>query len=88
MASDTSDPNAIGVSLSLTTQKSKSQQHAESDQVAGSQLKAGGDTLLSAENDILLGGAANTLKSSGKNSSSGGGIGVSIGAGKGAGIRC
>lgn len=115
VAAATGDPNAMGVALSLTTQKSKSQQHAESDQVAGStlnagnnlsviatgknkggnsgniviagsQLKAGGDTLLSAENDILLGGAANTQKSSGKNSSSGGGIGVSIGAGKGAGI--
>ncbi len=111
----TADPNAMGVSLSLTTQKSKSQQHAESDAVtgstlnagnnlsitvngkgkgpnsgdiviAGSQLKAGGDTLLDAKNDIILSGAANTQQSSGKNSSSGGGVGVSIGAGKGAGI--
>ena len=111
----TADPNAMGVSLSLTTQKSKSQQHAESDAVtgstlntgnnlsisangkgkgpnsgdiviAGSQLKAGGDTLLDAKNDVILSGAANTQKSSGKNSSSGGGIGVSIGAGNGAGI--
>ncbi|RKR54241.1 filamentous hemagglutinin [Yokenella regensburgei] len=112
VASATGDPNAMGVSLSLTTQKSKTQQHAESDAVsgstlnagnnlaivangkqggansgdiviAGSQLKAGGDTLLSARNDILLSGAANTQQSSGKNSSSGGGIGVSIGAGGG-----
>lgn len=111
----TADPNAMGVSLSLTTQKSKSQQHAESDAVtgstlnvgnnlsitangkgkgpnsgdiviAGSQLKAGGDTLLGAKNDIILSGVANTQQSSGKNSSSGGGVGVSIGAGKGAGI--
>lgn len=111
----TADPNAMGVSLSLTTQKSKSQQHAESDAVtgstlnvgnnlsitangkgkgpnsgdiviAGSQLKAGGDTLLDAKNDIILSGAANTQQSSGKNSCSGGGVGVSIGAGKGAGI--
>lgn len=111
----TADPNAMGVSLSLTTQKSKSQQHAERDAVtgstlnvgnnlsitangkgkgpnsgdiviAGSQLKAGGDTLLDAKNDIILSGAANTQQSSGKNSSSGGGVGVSIGAGKGAGI--
>ncbi|MDX6048878.1 hemagglutinin repeat-containing protein [Scandinavium sp. V105_1] len=37
----TGDPNAMGVSLSLTTQKSKSQQHAESDAVAGSTLTAG-----------------------------------------------
>jgi filamentous hemagglutinin len=116
VAAATGDPNAMGVSLSLTTQKSKSQQHAESDAVsgstlnagnnlsviatgknkgdnsgniviAGSQLKAGGDTLLSADNDIILSGAANTQQSSGKNSSSGGGIGVSIGAGgSGAGI--
>ncbi|WP_395313966.1 hemagglutinin repeat-containing protein [Enterobacter sp. ECC-219] len=116
MAATTGDPNAMGVSLSLTTQKSKSQQHAESDAVAGStlnagnnltitangknngvnsgdiviagsQLKAGGATTLDAQNDILLSGAANTQKTSGKNSSSGGGIGVSIGAGgSGAGI--
>ncbi|EHS5523054.1 TPA: hemagglutinin repeat-containing protein, partial [Escherichia coli] len=104
-----------GVSLSLTTQKSKSQQHSESDTVsgstlnagnnlsvvatgknrgdnrgdiviAGSQLKAGGNTSLDAANDILLSGAANTQKTTGRNSSSGGGVGVSIGAGKGAGI--
>ncbi|MEX0526216.1 hemagglutinin repeat-containing protein [Raoultella terrigena] len=112
MANLTADPNAMGVSLSLTTQKSKSQQHAESDAVAGStlnagnnlsitangkkgegdiviagsQLKAGGDTLLDAKNDVIFSGAANTQQSSGKNSSSGGGVGVSIGAGKGAGI--
>ncbi|HHL9591705.1 TPA: hemagglutinin repeat-containing protein [Citrobacter braakii] len=111
----TADPNAMGISLSLTTQKSKSQQHAESDAVtgstlnagnnlsitangkgkgpnsgdiviAGSQLKAGGDTLLDAKHDVILSGAASTQQSSGRNSSSGGGVGVSIGAGKGAGI--
>lgn len=116
MASATGDPNAMGVSLSLTTQKSKSQQHSESDTVsgstlnagnnlsviatgknkdvnsgdiviAGSQLKAGGNTTLDAANDVLLLGAANTQKNTGKNSSSGGGVGVSIGAGgSGAGI--
>lgn len=116
MASATGDPNAMGVSLSLTTQKSKSQQHSESDTVsgstlnagnnlsvaatgknrgdnrgdiviAGSQLKAGGNTSLDAANDILLSGAANTQKTTGRNSSSGGGVGVSIGAGSnGAGI--
>jgi filamentous hemagglutinin len=109
VASATGDPNAMGVSLSLTTQKSKSQQHAQSDAVAGStlnagnnlsitangkgkgpdsgdiviagsQLKAGGDTVLDAQNDILLAGAANTQQTSGKNSSSGGGVGISIGA--------
>ncbi len=116
MASATGDPNAMGVSLSLTTQKSKSQQHSESDTVsgstlnagnnlsvvatgknrgdnrgdiviAGSQLKAGGNTSLDAANDILLSGAANTQKTTGRNSSSGGDVGVSIGAGgNGAGI--
>lgn len=116
MASATGDPNATGVSLSLTTQKSKSQQHSGSDTVsgstlnagnnlsvvatgknrgdnrgdiviAGSQLKAGGNTSLDAANDILLSGAANTQKTTGRNSSSGGGVGVSIGAGgNGAGI--
>ncbi|HCL6083050.1 TPA: contact-dependent inhibition effector tRNA nuclease [Escherichia coli] len=116
MASATGDPNATGVSLSLTTQKSKSQQHSESDTVsgstlnagnnlsvvatgknrgdnrgdiviAGSQLKVGGNTSLDAANDILLSGAANTQKTTGRNSSSGGGVGVSIGAGgNGAGI--
>ncbi|WP_274241493.1 MULTISPECIES: hemagglutinin repeat-containing protein [Enterobacter] len=113
VAQQTGDPaNGFGVSLSLTSQKSKSQQHAESDTVAGStinagndlsitatgkgksansgdiliggsQLKAGGDAALNAENDILLTGAANTQKTTGKNSSSGGGLGVSIGGGSG-----
>ncbi|EEV6537191.1 Contact-dependent inhibitor A, partial [Escherichia coli] len=41
---------------------------------------------LDAANDVLLSGAANTQKTTGRNSSSGGGVGVSIGAGKGAGI--
>ncbi|EPV3747894.1 TPA: contact-dependent inhibition toxin CdiA [Escherichia coli] len=116
MATATGDPNAMGVSLSLTTQKSKSQQHSESDTVsgstlnagnnlsvvatgknrgdnrgdiviAGSQLKAGGNTSLDAANDVLLSGAANTQKTTGRNSISGGGVGVSIGAGgNGAGI--
>ncbi|ENT5689450.1 hemagglutinin repeat-containing protein, partial [Salmonella enterica] len=54
--------------------------------IAGSQLKAGGDTLLDAKHDVILSGAANTQQSDGRNSSSGGGVGVSIGAGKGAGI--
>ncbi|ENM8558304.1 hemagglutinin repeat-containing protein, partial [Salmonella enterica] len=36
VASATGDPNAMGVSLSLTTRKSRTQQHAESDAVAGS----------------------------------------------------
>ncbi|WP_213716197.1 hemagglutinin repeat-containing protein [Cedecea lapagei] len=107
------DPdNGIRVSVSLTTQKSKSEQHAESDVVkgstltagndlsitatgkgnsadsgniliGGSQLKAGGDTSLSASQDIVLGGAANKQLTTGKNSSSGGGIGVGFGVNSG-----
>nr|WP_237566757.1 hemagglutinin repeat-containing protein [Pantoea vagans] len=113
MAEVSADPsNGMGVSLSLNTQKSKSQQHQSTDsvsgstinagnnlaitaigknnsahsgdiQIAGSQLKAAGDSSLHAANDILLTGAANTQESSGKNSSSGGGVGVSMGAGQG-----
>lgn len=51
--------------------------------IAGSQLKAGGDTVLDAKNDILLAGAANTQQTTGKNSSSGGGVGIGIGVGSG-----
>lgn len=113
LAEVSADPNnGMGVSLSLNTQKSKSQQHQGTDsvsgstinagnnvaitatgknnsahsgdiQIAGSQLKAAGDTSLKAANDILLTGAANTQESSGKNSSSGGGVGISFGAGQG-----
>ncbi|MFI8416397.1 hemagglutinin repeat-containing protein [Serratia sp. NPDC078593] len=46
--------------------------------IAGSQLKAGGDTQLSAGRDVQLSGAANTQQSSGKNSSSGFGVGVDV----------
>lgn len=102
--------NGIGISVSLSSQKAKSEQHMQSDTVAGStlnagdnlaiiatgngggessgdirisgsQMKAGGDTVLAAANDIALGGAANTQQMSGKNSSSGGGVGVSVGGG-------
>ncbi|WP_263055921.1 hemagglutinin repeat-containing protein [Pantoea agglomerans] len=42
LAEASADPNnGLGVSLSLTTQKSKSQQHQASDSVAGSTLNAG-----------------------------------------------
>lgn len=109
---DVNNNNTIGISASLTSQHNKSQQHQESDAIAGStlnagndlsivangkkgdvnsgdiliggsQLKAGGDTLLSAQNDILLSGAANTQKTTGSNSSSGGGVGIGIGVGSG-----
>ncbi|MCD1126387.1 hemagglutinin repeat-containing protein, partial [Jinshanibacter sp. LJY008] len=106
---DKSD-NLIGISASVGSQKSSSQQHLDQntikgsalnagnnlsiiaygngDSVAsgniaigGSQLKAGGNTTLSAEQDVLLLGAANTQETTGKNSSSGGAIGVSAGMG-------
>lgn len=100
----------VGISASLGSQKSSSQQHQEQKTVsgstlnagnnltvnatgkghsadsgdiliAGSQLKAGGDTTLDAARDLHLLGAANTQKTDGSNSSSGGNIGVSLGVG-------
>jgi hypothetical protein len=54
----------MGVSLSLTTQKSKSQQHAESDAVAGSTLNAGNNLSITANGknkgdsgDIVIAGS-------------------------------
>ncbi|WP_433916015.1 hemagglutinin repeat-containing protein [Pectobacterium jejuense] len=47
--------------------------------VAGSQLKAGGDVMMSAAQDIHLLSARNSEEISGKNSSSGGNIGISLG---------
>ncbi|WP_275669478.1 hemagglutinin repeat-containing protein [Pectobacterium versatile] len=47
--------------------------------VAGSQLKAGGDVMMNAAQDIHLLSARNSEESSGKNSSSGGNIGISLG---------
>ncbi|NCH54063.1 hemagglutinin repeat-containing protein, partial [Cronobacter muytjensii] len=51
--------------------------------IGGSKLKAGADATLSAANNLLLTGAANTEKTTGKNSSSGGGIGLSFGLNQG-----
>ncbi|ELY6260233.1 hemagglutinin repeat-containing protein, partial [Cronobacter malonaticus] len=51
--------------------------------IDGSRLKAGGDAMLSATNNLLLIGAANKEKTTGKNSSSGGGIGLSFGLNQG-----
>ncbi|WP_405078148.1 hemagglutinin repeat-containing protein [Pectobacterium versatile] len=47
--------------------------------VAGSQLKAGGDVMMNAAQDIHLLSARNSEEISGKNSSSGGNIGISLG---------
>lgn len=49
--------------------------------IGGSQIKAGNNLTLDAQNDILLAAAANTQQTTGKNSSSGGGVGVSFGGG-------
>ncbi|MGQ8709004.1 hemagglutinin repeat-containing protein, partial [Serratia sp. TSA_198.1] len=54
--------------------------------IVGSQLKAGGDTTLSAERDLLLLGAANTQKTEGSNKGSGGNVGISIGVGRQTGL--
>ncbi|ROP60022.1 filamentous hemagglutinin family protein [Enterobacter sp. BIGb0383] len=48
--------------------------------IAGSQLKAGGDIELRAENDLHLTAAANIYNSNSRHSNSGGSIGVGIGA--------
>ncbi|HCR0605047.1 TPA: hemagglutinin repeat-containing protein [Enterobacter cloacae] len=66
MAQINGDPNSgIGVSVSLSSQKSKSEQHMQSDTVAGSTLNAGNNLSITAtgegkgENsgDILIGGS-------------------------------
>ena len=57
--------NVVGVSISLSTQKSKSQQHQTSDTVNGSTLNAGKDLTITADGkgngahsgDILIGGS-------------------------------
>jgi filamentous hemagglutinin len=55
--------------------------------IAGSQLKAGGDTTIDAERDIWLTGAANTQQLTGSNKSSGGEIGIGLSLGKDTGIK-
>ncbi|OKP50302.1 hypothetical protein A8A12_12210 [Serratia marcescens] len=54
--------------------------------IVGSALKAGGDTRLDADRDLLLLGAANTQKTEGSNKSSGGNIGASLGFGQQTGL--
>ncbi|WP_447879746.1 hemagglutinin repeat-containing protein, partial [Serratia fonticola] len=55
--------------------------------IAGSQLKAGGDTTIDASRDILLAGAANSQQQTGSNKSSGGEIGIGLSLGKDTGIK-
>ncbi|WP_421511064.1 hemagglutinin repeat-containing protein [Enterobacter sp. JS8-1] len=66
MAQINGDPNSgIGVSVSLSSQKSKSEQHMQSDTVAGSTLNAGNNLSITAtgkgkddnSGDILIGGS-------------------------------
>ncbi|EML4853717.1 hemagglutinin repeat-containing protein [Morganella morganii] len=51
--------------------------------VTGSQLQAGGDVTLNAQNDVTLTSAQNTQTTDGKNSSKGGSVGVGLTAGSG-----
>ncbi|EJE0326119.1 hemagglutinin repeat-containing protein [Salmonella enterica] len=67
-----------GNNLSVTATGKTPGEHSGDIVIAGSQLKAGGDTHLDAHNDLLLGGAANTRQTTGKNSSSGFGVGVEV----------
>lgn len=67
-----------GNNLSVTATGKTSGENSGDIVIAGSQLKAGGDTQLNAHNDLLLGGAANTQQTTGKNSGSGFGVGVDI----------
>ncbi|MGP6487284.1 hemagglutinin repeat-containing protein [Duffyella gerundensis] len=75
LAEASADPNnGLGVSLSLTTQKSKSQQHQASDSVAGSTLNAGNNLSITSagkgsgehSGDILIAGSQ--LKAAGDSS--------------------
>ncbi|WP_223563982.1 hemagglutinin repeat-containing protein [Pantoea agglomerans] len=75
LAEASADPNnGLGVSLSLTTQKSKSQQHQASDSVAGSTLNAGKNLSITSagkgsgehSGDILIAGSQ--LKAAGDSS--------------------
>lgn len=70
-----------GQNLAITATGKGSSANSGDIAIGGSQLKAGGDTTLTAANDILLTGAANTQQSTGSNSS--GGVGISFGAGNG-----
>jgi filamentous hemagglutinin len=59
VAQATGEPNnGFGVSISLTSQQSRSEQHAVSDTVAGSTLNAGGNLAITATgSDILIRGS-------------------------------
>lgn len=70
-----------GNNVSITATGKKQGNNSGDIIIVGSQIKSGNDTLLDAQNDILLAAAANMQQTTGKNSSSGGGVGVSFGGG-------
>ncbi|WP_025121277.1 MULTISPECIES: hemagglutinin repeat-containing protein [unclassified Serratia (in: enterobacteria)] len=76
-----------GNNLSVTATGKGSSANSGDVVIAGSQLKAGGDTTVDAARDILLAGAANTQQQTGSNKSSGGEIGIGLSLGKDTGIK-
>ncbi|WP_431221659.1 hemagglutinin repeat-containing protein [Serratia sp. L9] len=87
--SDTATGSTLtaGNNLSVTATGKGSSANSGDVVIAGSQLKAGGDTTLDASRDILLTGAANTQQQTGSNKSSGGEIGIGLSLGKDTGIK-
>ena len=75
-----------GNNLAITATGTGHQTQSGDVTIAGSQLKAGGDTVVNAERDILLAGSANTQQSSSKNNSSGFGVGVDVSIGQNTGF--
>ena len=75
-----------GNNLAITATGKGHQTQSGDVTIAGSQLKAGGDTIVNAERDILLAGSANTQQSSSKNNSSGFGVGVDVSIGQNTGF--
>ena len=76
-----------GNNLSVTATGKGSGANSGDVVIAGSQLKAGGDTTIDASRDILLAGAANSQQQMGSNKSSGGEIGIGLSLGKDTGIK-
>ncbi|NBJ32318.1 filamentous hemagglutinin N-terminal domain-containing protein [Serratia fonticola] len=76
-----------GNNLSVTATGKGSGANSGDVVIAGSQLKAGGDTTIDASRDILLAGAANSQQQTGSNKSSGGEIGIGLSLGKDSGIK-
>ncbi|WP_426817036.1 hemagglutinin repeat-containing protein [Winslowiella sp. 2C04] len=75
-----------GNNLNITATGKKGGANSGDIAITGSQLKAGGDTTLDAQRDLMLSAAADTQKTEGSNKSSGGNVGMSIGLGKNSGF--